>query len=251
MMAEFPELGEQCFHCQTLDFLPVVCDFCKETFCKHHLPTIVHDCKSYTEADNILTLECPEKNVYERCNFCRQQVKNRHEMVNCDKCNQLHCLHHRLAESHDCSVLKKENPPKTPFEVVLPVTRPSAKVTGIKGAKNDALAKKVRLMKLKQSAVGLSSIPQSERIYFTLHISSNTSSHGIFLSSQWSIGKCVDFVADKFGVKNNNNKNNMPKLMLSNEDEQLLPFEAKINELITQNLVENGQKLTLKYVDSS
>lgn len=246
-MAEFPDLGDQCFLCHTLDFLPVVCDYCKKTFCKLHLTATSHGCEGYVEKDNVLK-ECPEKHLHERCSFCNEQVKNPLELVVCAKCNVAHCLRHRHPESHECSGLKVENHRSPAIQIVLPVERPSMKVTGTKGAKNDALAKKVQLMKLKQSAVGLPSIPQSERLYFSLSLE-NKETPAVYLSSQWSTGKCVDFVADKFGIKNNNNKPDLPKLVLITETDERLPFEVKLKDLISQQLIETGQRLFLKYVD--
>lgn len=38
------DIGKNCSYCNQLDFLPFVCEFCKETFCSQHRKIDQHDC---------------------------------------------------------------------------------------------------------------------------------------------------------------------------------------------------------------
>ncbi|XP_074599267.1 AN1-type zinc finger protein 1-like [Brevipalpus obovatus] len=245
-MAEFPHIGDRCFRCQDLDFLPVECEFCKNVFCKIHFSVQSHECPAFVEQDRVVS-EKSDNHEHVKCAFCNEVVLNRLEMVTCDICEKGFCLAHRLPEVHCCvkrTAIEKKSVP----QINLPKSRPSVAPKGSKGAKNDALAKKVALMKLKSSAIGQASVPQSERRYFNL-VLPDEQTKPIFLCSQWSVGKCVDFLADKFKVTNNNNRANMPKLMLYNQDDLQLDFDTQIDKLEQEKVIDNGQNLIMKYVN--
>ncbi|KAI1287477.1 Zinc finger AN1 and C2H2 domain-containing stress-associated protein 13 [Halotydeus destructor] len=106
-MAEFPELGEACKVCNNLDFLPFICVYCREILCKEHREVLSHNCPKYEET-NVNINEKPNSSAYEKCSFCAAKVKNKHELVQCEKCSLAHCLAHRHAEGHDCVKLKEE-----------------------------------------------------------------------------------------------------------------------------------------------
>uniref|UniRef100_T1K8J5 AN1-type domain-containing protein n=1 Tax=Tetranychus urticae TaxID=32264 RepID=T1K8J5_TETUR len=252
-MAELPDLGQQCSSCRRLDFLPIVCVYCKSVFCKDHLSTEIHKCPDFIASDRIIK-ETPEKLEHERCDFCSEIVKNRLEMVKCDHCQSIFCLAHRHPEGHNCSprVVGESKTPSA-HQLILAANssyKPSLVPKGQKGAKNEALARKVALMKLKQTATGSQSIPQSERLYFNLNLNDKATKQ-IFLSSFWSVGKAVDFISSKFNLVNNNNKAGHPKLVIVTESESLLPFDLSLSKAVEQGDIESGQTLYMKYIDTN
>ncbi|KAK7496423.1 hypothetical protein BaRGS_00012345 [Batillaria attramentaria] len=57
---EFPHLGQHCSNaaCKQLDFLPMNCDACGQTFCKDHIHYETHSCAKSYEKDNQVPV-CP------------------------------------------------------------------------------------------------------------------------------------------------------------------------------------------------
>jgi len=135
---EFPGLGKHCSEptCRQLDFLPVKCDACNNTFCSEHYKYESHNCPA-AYRKNVQVPVCPlcntpipgksdelpdirvsrhidsdcqsdravdrRKKVYtNRCSYkgCKQK-----ELIPviCDKCGQNFCLRHRHAQDHSCS----------------------------------------------------------------------------------------------------------------------------------------------------
>jgi hypothetical protein len=81
------------------------------------------------------------------------------------------------------------------------------------------LAQKVRLMKLKNKAIGEGKIPTEHRIYFGVSppwIDEKTDYKPIALytSKQWTVGRTIDLFAKKLHVVNKNNELNESKLRL-------------------------------------
>nr|XP_054764908.1 AN1-type zinc finger protein 1-like [Lytechinus pictus] len=76
-----------------------------------------------------------------------------------------------------------------------------------KGAKSVKMAAKVALMKMKMHALGDSSIPQKERLFFQVYLPKGHSEKQkpMFFSKMWSIGKMVDRIAALLELKNENN----------------------------------------------
>jgi hypothetical protein len=79
---------------------------------------------------------------------------------------------------------------------IRPVTAPK-----VKGAKNEALARKVQLIKLKQTAIGVKAVPFSERIHLHVIVPPTSGADRrelrYFVSNQWSVGKTVDYLTSE------------------------------------------------------
>lgn len=136
MKMEFPHLGQHCSHsaCKQLDFLPMKCDACGQTFCKDHIHYGTHGCTESYQKDNqvpvcpLCNSPCPVKKgespdvvvgrhidndclsdpakerrkVYtNKCSFksCKQK-----ELipVKCETCHKNFCLRHRHEQDHKC-----------------------------------------------------------------------------------------------------------------------------------------------------
>lgn len=63
--------------------------------------------------------------------------------------------------------------------------------------------KKLALVKLRNKATGRPSIPMLQRLYFTVLHESNEII--VYVDKDWSIGRCLDYVAEVGKVRNVNN----------------------------------------------
>ncbi|CAG2179644.1 unnamed protein product [Oppiella nova] len=249
-MAEFPQLGQQCSQCKTLDFLPLICDKCKQVYCKEHHSFVAHNCPQSDKQWTPTPVSRPSESISGKCCFCNQSVLKT-ELVLCDKCHEKHCLSHRHYESHECKHNKTDQKPAQPLRKPLL----NASAPNVKGPKNEGLARRVALMKLKQKASGQSSIPMSERLFFKLSYQKSSQlnefeSKDIFLSTEWSVGKCVDWLSTHLSVINNNNNPTQPKLVLTSDGETSEPFpmSSSLKQLESDELIQSGDNLCLKYI---
>nr|CAG4651205.1 EOG090X0APF [Simocephalus serrulatus]SVE94408.1 EOG090X0APF [Simocephalus serrulatus] len=138
---EFPHLGKHCSEktCNQLDFLPMKCDACEETFCKDHVRYELHKCQSSYKKDIQVPVcplcnqpvpwkrgEAPDISVSDHIdrdcqsdpakqkrkvfgNQCSMKGCKKKEGVPivCDQCKMNFCLRHRHAVDHSC---KGNNP---------------------------------------------------------------------------------------------------------------------------------------------
>lgn len=220
------------------------------THSKDHHSRDAHNC---INDNNIVDKTSNEhESIHGRCCFCKTSVPDI-ELVFCVGCHLKHCLIHRHPDSHKCneSFVVKESSLREKAKPALKCEAPN-----VRGAKNEALARRVAVMKLKQTATGLTSTPETERLYFKISVlkdSEKTQSKSIFLCKKWSVGKCVDWLASNFHLVNNNNNPSAAKLVLClDDDENIEPFSLSVtlNELETNDTICNGSNLLLKYINN-
>lgn len=150
-----------------------------------------------------------------------------------------------------------------------------------RGKKNDALAQRVAAMKLKSTATGQASIPEEERLHFFISFVPNEplsfdqmekafKDKPIFLCREWTIGRCVDWIANNFSLVNRNNEAKAAKLVFlkllpqedsatesavhcctksSSTDQLHLCFSHELKELETTKILANTDKLLVTYLD--
>nr|SVE74351.1 EOG090X0APF [Daphnia barbata] len=133
---EFPHLGKHCAEktCHQLDFLPMKCDACEETFCKEHIRYDLHKCQSAYKKDVQVPVcplcsqpvpwkrgEAPDIAVGDHIdrdcqsdparqkrkvfgNQCSLKGCKKKEVIPvvCDQCRMNFCLRHRHAIDHSC-----------------------------------------------------------------------------------------------------------------------------------------------------
>ncbi|XP_073969076.1 AN1-type zinc finger protein 1-like isoform X2 [Rhodnius prolixus] len=163
---EFPKTGKQCNvkYCKLLEFLPVKCAHCQLEFCKDHSDTTSHECTKYK--DNFIT----EKKVSPsyKCNLAGCKSSDAVEMK-CILCKKHFCLQHRhhgcLDTAPSTSKKEKQRASKEQFKQAKAETDKMVQDT-LRNAKNRALANKIKLMKIKSSAVGDNQIPVKDRVFF-------------------------------------------------------------------------------------
>ncbi|XP_054164568.1 AN1-type zinc finger protein 1-like [Oppia nitens] len=253
-MSEFPDLGQQCYQCKRLDFLPLICLSCKEVFCKEHYSVVTHSCPKYDTKEVKPVATGGHRTILGKCCYCVESVPDT-ELVLCDKCNDKHCLAHRYYDSHKCKHNTTANVKSNVIQFVNKSTI-SSTPPQIKGTKNEGLARRVALMKLKQTASGQTSIPVTERLYFKMRYQKSQQIQefdikDIFVSNEWSIGKCIDWLSTHFGLINNNNNPLEPKLVLSSDinNYESFPTSSSLKQLESEGFVQNGDTLCLKYVN--
>jgi len=72
--------------------------------------------------------------------------------------------------------------------------------------KSTPLSRKVALMKLKQSAMGNDSLPQSQRLYITVQMKTDSlQTKNVFIDNCWTVGRALDHFLTLFSVTNRNN----------------------------------------------
>ncbi|XP_064393339.1 AN1-type zinc finger protein 1-like isoform X1 [Halichondria panicea] len=238
------DVGEHCFfpQCNRLDFLPFVCDLCHQTFCKYHRVPSSHN---YEHIDTNIISTLPEKQEFLfHCSL--PSCKKRHvTSVVCESCEQSYCIQHRHQEDHSCPALIVAEQHSTRTVRGRPLGQP-AKATGTSGVKGGSSSKhtsgKVALMKLKMRAVGLDSIPQVcsgvvagevDRVYFEVELprTSGLPNTSMFVSKEWCVGRTVDYIAQRFKLKNDNHKAHAQKLCLYCEG-AVLGMSHKLQDLV-------------------
>ena len=116
-----------------------------------------------------------------------------------------------------------------------------------KGAKSAAIERKVMLMKMKNKSQGPNSIPFSERLFINvIHGDNTTKSNTYFhFSTTWSVGLCIDVIADHLKLRNNNNRANADVLTMQHNGSSLV-MSNNLSEFC-----ESGDTVSLVYVPPS
>ena len=251
---EFPELGQQCYvkSCQQIDFLPIKCSRCQGTFCKDHSSLDGHACSSLSDEKPIVKSEIART----ECSLdnCSKDV-----MANCPLCRIDFCMNHRLEADHKCASIghnvTEDFLPKTKAVVDSIIAKNKAKANKVpnpKTVKNQKLTAKVNLMKLKQKAEGPKSIPNEERIYFS--VKSKKGQRNVFVSKVWPFGKVLDTAADLSGIENKNNTSTSTTTLklfkLSDGFEVSSDLSVQLQELVENQVIFNGDTLILDYVEN-
>ncbi|XP_050498402.1 AN1-type zinc finger protein 1-like [Diabrotica virgifera virgifera] len=254
---ELPDIGKQCAHpqCKQLDFLPLNCK-CGKTFCSDHFTIHAQEC----EVSKILSEDELKKieNVY-ICSHPHCKERSIVALI-CKRCKQHFCVQHRhLAEckEKDEETLNKEKekyaaPVRIFNEAKAVVDKQVEKnlADAKKKPKNREMANKVQLMKIKNKATGLKTIPTVDRVYFS--VSYCEKSCPVFVSSQWSLGRAIDAIAEEMKLQNNNNKANEKKLRLFTKEDNVslsTDMSVTIKKLLGDKILIDGDTLLIKYVD--
>ena len=111
-------------------------------------------------------------------------------------------------------------------------------------------------MKLKGKAIGLKSIPLTERCYFQVHtplngaIKTKSPPKAVFVSSEWSIGRIIDYISDALNVPNHNNVTTATKLRLFHHKTGKIltkQVDETLSKFLSTNILINGDDIILEY----
>ena len=254
---EFPDIGESCSieDCKQLNFLPFICDHCRDTFCKDHFHVASHKCKNFHENKRakakMVNYSCSEES-------CKETSPTE---MQCVKCEKHYCLKHRY---HGCQEpidgkltkkLKKWQISKKQFAEAKAVVDKEI-LDSLKKSKNTAMANKVRLMRVKGSAVGPKNVPMNERCYFLVYppslvfVRNTRPSKGVFVNVNWTIGQVIDSMATLLRVSNNNNIAGATKLRLFHHSTGALicnETDIPLTKLLENSDLVDGQSVVLEY----
>ncbi|XP_017261939.1 AN1-type zinc finger protein 1 isoform X1 [Kryptolebias marmoratus] len=254
-MAEL-DIGKHCQvdSCNLKDFLPFVCDSCSGVYCLEHRSREGHSCA--TEPVKRESQTSGASSSYP-CSF--EDCKGKELLpVLCPQCEKHFCLAHRHQDDHKCEKLEVQKPRMSATkELVQKIveSKDGSKSKGRKGAKNAATAAKVALMKLKLHAAGDKGLPQTERTYFHVFLPKEAKecSQPMFFSSNWSVGKVVDYAASVASLKNNNNVLTAKKLRLCHpQTGEALRMDDTLLSLLAhaETPLHNGGNVILEYLDN-
>lgn len=123
---------------------------------------------------------------------------------------------------------------------------------------NHSIYLQVQLMRVKGSAIGPKNVPVSERCYFLVHLPLTVknkhigTSKGVFVNSQWTIGKCIDSMADTLKVPNNNAATTNKLLLYHHSNGALICNEmgTPLTKLFENFTIVDGQRVVLEYSDN-
>jgi len=236
--------GKHCHECNQLDFLPVFCYRCEQTFCKNCGPPSCHTCKLVNSSfDNVPSNSTPKDYPFYLCSLKTCKIREKTPII-CPVCSRQFCVKHRSGLDHFCQKPEKsveeqkdhddqlseiQKAVKHSKSVQQPTTKKPVVSRRIK--KNTATSRKVALMKMKGTAKGKNSICEGERLY--LNVDFEKIVKPVFVDKCWSVGRCLDEICGILGVVNRNNEVCIDdKLKISLDGIEFLEFESKIvNEL--------------------
>lgn len=143
-------------------------------------------------------------------------------------------------------------------------------------------ASKIHLMRIKQKAIGPKTVPPNDRVYFAIIKPKNLDakeikiiedinnltpiqtvtldpdlkdSVPIFISSKWSMGRSIDSICEYCKITNENNKMGPTKLRLFRQLDGYcispLKMDVEISELIKNDILIEGDRLTIEYVSNN
>lgn len=275
---ELPDIGQVCVVCRRNDYLPFKCSHCEKIVCIDHRADHGPECPlektSFNQDQND-----PAVSLRASCDFCKK-ITLELELVRCEKCLRRHCLHHRHFVQHNCveygmdlekarrEAEEKVRRQQDAVNIVKETFKPKPQViaTNSKPLPSDPkkreLAKRLRVMRLKQFAKGPPNISDEDRIYFEVKFShqpesslSSEAKHGksikIFTRKDYTIGRMVDWCAAEFGLTNKNNIDSADKLVFKKltESGDMLTIKnnLKFHENIEANILDNGDEIFLTY----
>lgn len=255
---EFPELGKNCTKedCKELDFLPIICQFCKKPFCSKCFLPADHQCAVYKDKK---VDKNEVSNIIEKY-YCSVPGCKKYELapVKCNYCGIQLCLKHRYQQDHGCpkyvAPVKTMTATKAVVDKILSSNGPGAsEPKKIRSVKAQKTAAKVQLMKLKMKSSGNKTLPQEERTYFMVTPPKITGkpASGVWVSNKWVMGKVVDTVADLLSVQNFNNVAEKEKLKLFRKTDGQSVCEdmsATLKSVLENEELFNGDNVILEYI---
>lgn len=77
----------------------------------------------------------------------------------------------------------------------------------------------------------------------------------VFISSKWSLGRSIDSICDSCNIKNDNNKVSSVKVRLFRQLDSYcispIKMDVEISELMKAEVLLEGDKLVVEYIDSN
>jgi hypothetical protein len=224
-------LGTHCEYpeCNTLDFLPIYCNHCSKTFCKQHGSAPDHSCVSLLQTNSINPSNASSFLPCAYFNNCKNQKSP--ISFTCSLCLNNFCVEHRHVDDHHCPY-RSQSPPTHPSSQSnrneIKPTATNFPTEKFLGTKNEALANKVAVMKLKQTAKGPTGVPMENRLHVFVQIDDDKGDkkrYPFYLSKLWPLGKGLDYLIKELKLLPAN------WIILLNGEETPLDLSTTISEL--------------------
>lgn len=226
-------LGTHCEYpeCNTLDFLPIYCYHCSKTFCKQHGSAPAHSCISLLQATPSNSSASSSFLPCAYLNNCKSQKSP--ISFTCSLCLKNFCVEHRHIDDHECPYRSKTPPTHYSSQANKNDTKPTPTTNfpteKFVGTKNETLANKVAIMKLKQTAKGPSGVPMENRLHVFVQIDGDDNGgnkrYPFYLSKLWPLGKGLDFLVKELKLSSTN------WIILLNGEQTPLDLSTTISEL--------------------
>lgn len=304
---ELPHIGQNCVVCNRNDYLPFKCSHCDKIVCVDHKSNHGDECPLNKGTQEFQTSGGPQESLKQACDYCRK-ITLKLELTQCNYCNNNHCLYHRHQVQHKCPQLAKDQESREKEELdrsrrqrealdrlkdinkqqTTSTTQQTAdaatkKTSGpqppsiIVDPKKRALAKRIRIMKIKQSARGPPNILDQDRIYFEVKFQhepkstlSDVSKDGktirIYSTGKHPVGRMIDWSASEMDLTNKNHVEKADQLIFkvqkradvvqSNKDSSesglqsemiILDSHVTFEHYLNSNELEDGDELLLTY----
>lgn len=284
---ELPHIGQNCVVCNRNDYLPFKCSHCGRIVCIDHKIRHGSDCPLAKDAFVFRTSsDAPPESLKEACDFCKK-ITLKLELIKCDHCNQNNCLYHRHQVNHNCKQLQKAKErqqyesderrrqqqqaidrlkeglmTKSESKKIEFTDAHSTNVLPV-DSKKQALARRVRVMKLKSTACGPPNILDQDKLFFEvmfLHEPnsrlSDPAKHGsklaVFTTAKYTIGHMVDWSSSQLGLTNQNHIDNCDQLTFKVAGKDFyLDNRTLLSQYLNANELASGDQLLLIYTHNS
>ena len=223
-------LGKHCQFpdCNALDFLPIHCIHCAKIFCKRHGSAPEHSCESLlnsTSSDGSSSSSLLPCAYVNNCKSQKSPIS-----FTCSYCLKNYCVEHRHHDDHQCLHAPKSTTVIHSTHGSKPETATASNFSAEKfaGTKNESLATKVALMKLKQTARGPAGIPMENRRHVFVEVDEEgfeKKRHPFYLSKFWPLGKALDYLTKELKLLSAN------RVIISQRDQTAMDLSTNIEDL--------------------
>lgn len=276
---ELPHIGDTCMVCNRTDYLPLYCSYCSKTVCVDHKNDHGSDCPLNLTKFEALDNQGPS--LKHPCDFCKK-ITLKLELVKCVQCQGEHCLYHRHQVQHDCVKLleskelaqkmkvEKTEKQKAALDKLKESCKSSAKPKvpseiQTVDPKKRAMMRRIRCMKIKQSARGPPNILDENRIYLEIVFQhepksslSDPTKDGktikIFTSPKHTVGRMIDWSADELGLKNKNHLEGASNLIFRIHDQASesvdLDSQAYFSQYLEDGTIASGDQISISYQET-
>lgn len=280
---ELPHIGQHCEICKRNDYLPFKCTHCDKIVCVDHKTDHGPEClldKSHFEATAETLDSANTRGIKQACDYCRK-ITLKLELVECPHCKYHHCLYHRHQIQHDCRQLEKDQDAvkkeieerserqREALNRLKEITKPKTgtsnnppKNAQSTDPKKQELARKVRLMRIKQFARGPPNILQEDKIYFEVKFihepqsplsdpSKHNNSVKTFTTLKHTLGRMIDWSADELHLINKNHLHETSQLIFQKqtESEGLITLDSQkcFSFYLNNAQLLNGDEIRITY----
>lgn len=179
------------------------------------------------------------------------------DLIQCDYCQIKHCLKHRHQDDHACPHLQPANKKRgnsAASRLLAKIAQKKKDLTALGKSRPQRASKSSTKMRVKLKAVGDPNIKESDRFYLEVKFPAESMSgrpmkkapRSVWVNKDWTIGRGLEFISDKFDIENKNHMQNAKKLHLTHATTQaVFPYDVPIQLL--QPEISPGDTVQLLY----